>query len=333
MGSSTAAESGANDAFLAAFRERSGSGNRLRYSEFVQLALYHPTLGYYQQGRPRVGYGRGTDFYTASTSGAIFGELIVDAVASLLAEHGARPEHTTFVEIGAEPGTGVLRDVPHPFAAARTLRLGDPLKVEGSCVVFSNELFDAQPFDRYVREADGWHEILVELREGRLTETTDRLAETPDWLPADVPTGYHFDAPRQAADLARTIAAQPWSGLFVAFDYGKRWAELAADTPAGTARAYVQHRQSNDLLAQPGAQDLTCHVCWDWLAEALTGHGFTMAPVLPQEAFLVTHASGQLSAIMAAESGHLSQRKLSLMQLLHPAHLGQKFQVLYGWRS
>ena len=43
----------------------------------MELALYHPTLGYYRHSGPRVGYGRGTDFFTASTSGPLFGELII----------------------------------------------------------------------------------------------------------------------------------------------------------------------------------------------------------------------------------------------------------------
>ena len=35
---------------------------------------------------------------------------------------------------------------------------------------------------------------------------------------------------------------------------------------------------------------------------------------------------------LAAEANRLSPRKLSLMQLLHPSHLGQKFQVLHACR-
>ena len=89
-----------------------------------------------------------------------------------------------------------------------------------------------------------------------------------DRLPSTAPEGYRIDMPLAAADLAERIAALPWSGLFLAFDYGKSWRELAGDTPAGTVRAYSRHRQSNALLAQPGEQDLTCHVCWDWIGES-----------------------------------------------------------------
>mgnify|MGYP003347625901 CR=1 FL=1 len=67
-----------------------------------------------------------------------------------------------------------------------------------------------------------------------------------------------------ATALLETIAAQPWTGLFLTCDYGRSLHELLTEYPAGTARAYHRHRQSNDLLAQPGEQDLTRHLCWDW---------------------------------------------------------------------
>lgn len=306
----------------------------MSFADFMRLALYHPTVGYYRQPRQRVGYGGGTDFYTASTSAPVFGELVAAATVELLAQNHARPEEFTFIEIGAEPEGGVLAGVEHRFGAARCIRAGEPIHVSGRCVLFSNELFDAQPCERYVRTEDSWAEIVVDRQGETLREALRPLDVTPaHLLPPSAANGYRFDAPRAAAQLAATIAEQPWEGLFLAFDYGKSWLELAEETPAGTARAYFRHRQSNDLLARPGEQDLTCHICWDWLAEALLSRGFLVEPVLAQEAFLVKHAGAALSRILAAEASGFSRRKLAVMQLLHPAHLGQKFQVLSAWRG
>lgn len=297
----------------------------------MDLALYHPELGYYRQDRNRVGYGHGTDFYTASTSGPVFGEMIAAACVTLLGGETEAGEHA-FVELGAEPGGGVLAGVTHPFASARTVRVGEPLDMSGRCVVFSNELFDAQPLRRFVRRGAAWHELGVALHSDDLSEIELGEVSAP-WLPPEASEGYVFDAPRAAAALADTIAAQPWRGLFVAFDYGKSLAELAQATPAGTARAYYKHAQSNELLARPGAQDLTAHVCWDWLMEALTKNRFTGTMVESQESFLIHHAGAFLSRAMAAEASRLSPRKLALLQLLHPSHLGQKFQVLHGLKK
>jgi SAM-dependent MidA family methyltransferase len=317
--------------FTDLFRSHAGPAGTMTFARFMKLALYDPSLGYYRQPRPRVGRAPGTDFFTASSS-PLFGELVAAACASLLAAHDAHPRDFTFVEIGAESESGILANTPHPFGATKTFRLGDPLELKGRCVVFSNELFDAQPFHRFVFRRGAWRELGVGLRDDVFIEV--ELPEaTSAPLPATAPESYCIDAPLEAAALAGQIVAQPWSGLFLAFDYGKTWSELAEATPAGTARAYFRHAQSNDLLARPGEQDLTCHVCWDWLADALARHGFATPLVESQESFFVHHAADYLANATAAEAGRFSEKKLGLLQLLHPSHLGQKFQALHAWRG
>lgn len=321
-------------AFIEAFRARAGEANTLRFDDFVALALYHPALGYYRRDKPRVGRTAETDFFTSTSSGSIFGELVVAACEKLLAADRFAPRDITFIEIGAEPDGGVLKNVPHPFAAARTMRVGEPLTLSGSLVVFSNELFDAQPFRRFVGRGGTWRELGVALiGNSHFAEVEITSAPVPLALPAQVVEGYRLDLPIAATSLANEIAAQPWTGLFVACDYGKSWRELIEATPQGTARAYHRHTQSNDLLARPGEQDLTCHVCWDWLADAVARHGFASSAVESQEAFFVHHSGDFIARTIAAEATRMSPRKLSLMQLLHPANMGQKFQVLHALRK
>lgn len=331
MGSSSPQSPSPSADFLRAFGRIAGPGGRLRFDRFMALALFDPAVGYYWRDRPRVGYGPGTDFFTAATSGDVFADLVTAACRHLLPD--GDPERWTFVEIGAEPGQGLLEGRAHPFREVRTIRLGEPMQLAGECIVFSNELFDAQPCRRFVRAGGAWREIFVELRDDGLAEVMVPAEDVPIALPADLPEGYRIDAPLAAVDLLRGIAAQPWRGLFLACDYGKSWAEIAEATPAGTARAYHAHQQSNDLLARPGEQDLTCHVCWDWLIAALAANGFREPAVTSHESFFIRRAGAYIEAVIAAEAGGFSPRKLSLMQLLHPAHLGQKFQVLQAFRS
>src|SRR4051812_31304264 len=215
MGSSTTPRVGASPAFLEAFRTRAGAGGALSFADFVDLALYHPVVGYYRRNAPRVGYGAGTDFYTASTSGPIFGELIVAACVSLLGPNSAA--EYTFVEIGAETAAGVLAEVKHPFSRVITRRVGEPLDLRGRCIVFSNELFDAQPFRRFVGRAGQWRERGVGVSDGALVEIEFSGADSiPQFLPPDVPEGYVIDAPTGSVALLEQIVAEPWTGLFVA---------------------------------------------------------------------------------------------------------------------
>jgi len=330
MGSSANSTTpGASPRFLAEFRARADAVGTMTFARFMELALYDPIAGYYRQPRSRIGYAPGTDFFTASTSGAVFGELVAAACVTLLG--GRNPRDFTFVEIGTEPGGGVLAGAPHPFGTTRAVRIGETPELSGPCIVFSNELFDAQPFHRFIRRLGMWCELGVALRDGSLVEVEMPTATCAP-LPTAAPEGYVIDAPLAAGTLARQITAQPWTGLFVACDYGKSWREMAEATPTGTARAYFRHTQSNDLLARPGEQDLTCHVCWDWLTEALAQHGFATPTVESQEAFFIHHAASVIAATSAADATRFSQRKLALLQLLHPAHLGQKFQILHALR-
>ena len=330
MPNQTASSRSPSPEFLKVFREQAAATDGcLPFDRFMELALYHPRVGYYRSGRQRVGYGRDTDFFTASTTGPLFGELICAACRQLLGD-GPLADYT-FVEIGAEPGTSVLTGVNHDFGTARTIRVGEPVQLTGKCVVFSNELFDAQPFRRFVFHSGAWRELGVQLRDGHLQEFVMDAKYPSSLLPATAPEDYQMDLPLAATALMEQIANQPWNGLFVAFDYGKTWRELIEATPAGTARAYHRHTQTNDLLAHPGEQDLTCHVCWDWLVEALQNKGFDEPEVETQESFLIRHAEAFIAVAATAEAARFSQRKLGLLQLLH--HLGQKFQVLWALRQ
>jgi SAM-dependent MidA family methyltransferase len=322
----------ADPAILAALRARARGAPALSFADFMDVALYEPGAGYYRKGGPRIGYGPGTDFLTATASAPVFGRLVVAACSRLLGASAAA--RSDFVEIGAEEGAGVLRDTPHPFKSARQVGIGEPLRIEGESVVFSSELFDAQPFRRFRFRAGGWRELGVSLGDGGLAEVElPQAAPAPAPFPPTAPEGYVIDAPLAAAALARSIGEQPWSGLFLAFDYGKSWEEIAFGTPAGTARAYRNHAQRNDLLEFPGGQDLTCHVCWDWIGDALRSSGFAEPQLDSQEAFLIRNAGEAIEKITSAQAARMSREKLSLLQLLHPAHMGQKFQALWALRQ
>ena len=305
----------------------------LTYAQFIATALYDPQFGYYSRTRARVGKSADTDFYTSTSLGPLFGKLVAEACTNLLTPHC--PKDFVFLEIGAEPGTSVLEDVAHPFAAARTLRLGEDLVVEGPVVLFANEWLDAQPFHRLILQKGRWRELGVKVKEKRLEQVQlETLSPTVlpylEHLPTSLGDGYHFDLPTGASEALRQLLSQCWSGLFLTLDYGKPLAELLTTCPQGTARAYHQHAQSNDLLARPGEQDLTCHLCWDWLEALLQENGCTPTGLLRQESLFVRHAPQTLQTVM--ESPDNPGEKGRLKELLHPAHLGLKFQALHGFR-
>lgn len=322
--------------FYEIFATEPGATTGVSFARYMELAMYHPTAGYYTRDFKRVGRDEKADFYTATSFNPVFGELVVDALVKLLGP--AAPGDFTCVEIGAEPGGGILRDIPHPFAGYKTISYGQPFDVPARAVVISNELFDAQPFHRVVWRGGAWRELGValhgrHLREVELPALTPELAAEAGRLPKTSGENYHIDLPLRTVPLLGRIINQPWTGLFLAFDYGKSWEELAGHLPAGTARTYHRQKLGNDLLSRPGKQDLTCHICWDWLEDSLGQARFNEPVVESQESFFTRHAAKTLAAITAAEASSFSPRKRMVMQLLHPANMGQKFQALHALRK
>ena len=189
----------------------------LTLESFIGLALYHPQAGYYLRPGTRVGHRAGADFYTAASLGKVYSRLLLAAIEKLA---GASLESFSFVEFGPESASGILAPLEDiPFRETLQVRPGEAFKLPPRSIVFSNELFDAQPFRRFIRRSGKWMEAGVRLApEGLEWCEQAPLAPLPD-LP-EAPEGYIIDWPGRARQLLREICAQPWEGLFIPFDYG-----------------------------------------------------------------------------------------------------------------
>ena len=301
------------------------------FARLVEAALYAPGLGYYVAERTRVGKAAGTDFTTAAALGPMFGELVAGAAKSLV---GDLKTHA-LVEVGAEPGQTHYAGVASRFAELRTFRFGADPAFPARSVLVANELLDAQPFHRFVRQGGAWRELGVrvdgaELTVEPLTEfSTPEAAEFAGALP-DAEEGWILDAPLAAEDLLRKFLAGSWTGAVILLDYGKTLAQCLESSPAGTARAYRNHQLSGAILENLGSQDLTCHVLWDRLEPVLAGAGFRNVRLDRQEAFFVKYAGAEMERIALSGDSEATGR---LRALTHPAHFGAKFQVLHAVRG
>jgi SAM-dependent MidA family methyltransferase len=316
--------------------ERAASNGPISYRDYIEIALYHPACGYYSAKTERVGRKANTDFYTAESLGAVFSELVVSGVEALMGKESAE---ATFVEIAAEPERALLQYLPnHPFKDSRTIRLGEAISAEGPVVLFANEWLDALPFHRLTFIDAKWQERGVAIKDNTLEEVllpdlSPAVAAQAQRLPDNATEGYCFDWPLDAEKAFSRLIKQDWQGLLVFFDYGKPWQELLQNCPAGTARTYYKHQVGSDLLANPGKADITCDICWSALQDACVAAGLDEVSLESQEAFFVQRAQAAASAIVRESAGQFSPRRQTLMELIHPAHMGRKFQVLTAIRK
>lgn len=309
----------------------------ISFRDYIELALYADHVGYYTRAAERVGRSAQRDFYTAESLGRVFARLVTTAIEDLL--EGKACAHR-FVEIAAEPGCSLLSSLDsHPFAGERVIRQGEPITIEGPSVIFANEWLDALPFHRLIFREGAWRERGVgldadgQLMEVLLDDLTPAVAAVADRLPEQIEDGYELDLPLEAEAALEGLLAQDWTGLLLLFDYGRTWEALVQDHPSGTARTYQGQSQGNNLLETPGARDITCDVCWTSLKSTMEAGGLQSVTLESQESFLVQRAQRAAEAIVSGSAGTFSPDRQTLMELIHPANMGQRFQVLWGLKS
>lgn len=299
----------------------------ISYYDFVQTALYEPSCGYYAKAKKRVGRDEASDFYTAQSLGSVFKNSIKASLHSLCSEN---LNTYTWVEIGAEPGQALMGE-EDGFLALKTFSFNAPVSLEGPCIVFANEVLDAQPFYRLCYIKGAWHEVAVTLKEGALREVlsppfSKELTILVDQLPKPHQEGYILDVPLGAEHFLLQWVREPWEGLLLLLDYGKDWNSFLYETPQGSARAYYKHQISRDLLAHAGDQDITMHVCWDNVESILLKNGLNDIQLYSQASFFIKYALPVIEPIISSPG--FSREKQTLKELIFPQHMGTKFQVL-----
>ena len=306
------------------------------FDEYVKWALYDTNIGYYTRENNASVRMRIPIFYFDQFKFNRMGKTLNRGL--LFADQARRAIRLCFCRNRSRTRKKSLGELPHPFKATKTIRLGEPLNIPENSIVFSNEWLDAQPFKRYRFDptTKNWNEIGVTMKEGKWTEMTlPPVSQNEDVIltfPKDLKIKYTIDWPTGAEASLNSLVKKTWQGLFITFDYGLDIERIFRDFQDGTGRSYSSHQMDNNILEQPGSKDITCHVCWNKLQENLVKHKFTTVNLQSQESFFMKYASNKIQEII--ENKYTSKEEIgSLKELIHPLHLGQKFQVLHGWRK
>ena len=281
-------------------------------AEYMQLALTHPQHGYYVTRNP---FGAAGDFVTAPEISQMFGELIGVWMASVWQLMGS-PENVRVIELG--PGNGTLMTdalraakVVKDFHAAIVLHLVEisPIlepeqrhRLEsfnipimwhtafedvpgGPSIIIANEFIDALPINQAVKQADGWHERVIEIGpDGNFVFTfaPDPLTAFGATLPRDLdqaPEGAIFEwrPDNFALELAMRVRKD---GAALILDYGH------VQSGVGETLQAVSGHGFTDPLRTPGLVDLTAHVDFEALSKNADGVGARSHGPVAQRDFL-----------------------------------------------
>jgi len=350
--------------------ERMRERGAITFAEYMRECLYHPEHGYYS----RLGASRFADYYTSVDVHPIFGRLLARQLAEMWALLG-RPERFWAVEAGAGAGRlaghvlefaarelrdfyGALRYVAVERSAARRAALAAalashaaaghafsaaelPAEIPAGCVL-SNELLDALPVHRVVREQGALREIYVGLEGGEFREqhgplSVPALAEYFAVQGIELREGQRAEAGLEACEWIAHAGRRLARGFVLTVDYGHEARELYDERHLrGTLLAYQQHRASEDFLRAPGEQDLTAHVNFTVLE--LWGHraGLARTGLVSQAQFLLALGRGNEFADLYDDGQSEVERvraRLLLKNLLHPEGMGETFQVFVQHKS
>ena len=208
-------------------------------------------------------------------------------------------------------------------------------------ILFGNELLDAFPVRRLGWDAreKQWFEWGVQLSGERFAWArlsnpvlSSAILHLPSALLDVLPDGYILEASPAAEDWWRAAAGTLAQGRLMAIDYGFTAAEMISPSRLnGTLRAYHRHRVTDDLLADPGEQDLTAHVNFSAIQAAGESAGLRTEALCSQPQFLTRIVE---KIFKQPESfGQWSAKQTRQFQTLtHPDHLGRAFRVLVQGR-
>jgi len=330
----------------------------LPFRDFMEMALYHPTLGYYTSRRDVI--GRSADYLTSSELTPLFGAMLGRQLREMW-ERLDRPDRFDAVEAG--PGTGVLaRDVlgwaartaPDLAAALRyTLVETSPtlaerqqttLAAEGfeaqwrddlpstvSGCIFSNELLDAMPVHRVAVEDGALREVYVTRDgDGFGEELRDPHPDVAAYfgalglLPGE---GCHAEVNLEAPRWIASAAGALDRGYVLTFDYGYEAGDLYAGWRAeGTLLCFYRHNPATDPYARIGRQDITSHVDFTTIRRSGEDTGLTTLGLTTQAEFLGALGIGEALQPPAGERPQMEEyfaRRRAVTDLIDPGGLGR----------
>jgi SAM-dependent MidA family methyltransferase len=337
----------------------------ITFAECMEACLYHPLHGYYTkpEQHPR------RDYFTSVDASPLFGRLLARQFHEMWHLLG-RPEPFWLVEVGAGAAhlakqilDCVAGSWPDFYEALRFIAVERsasrralqskalhthiqgakflpkhelPDEIPCGCI-FSNELIDAMPVHRVVRDGNDLREIYVglgknglcdELRPPSSSELEEYFSEQRISLQEEQQAEVNLAACRWIVEAGQRLRR----GFVVTIDYGHEASELYNERHMrGTLLAYERHRATEDVYRAPGEQDLTAHV--NFSAVDIYGQKSSVARTgfTSQCNFLMALARRGDFADLQSEQlseAEQTQRRLLFKTLINPEGMGETFQVL-----
>ena len=337
----------------------------LSFSQYMNMALYHPKYGYYSSALPKL--GASGDFVTAPEISPIFSRCLARQAQQVLVEL----DSPNIIEFGAGQGTMAkdillelialeqpleryyILEVSADLRARQKQTISEALPTEWAqkvvwldqlpetqidAVVFANEVLDAMPFERlrieperslmgYVKLTDsGFDWDYQPITNHAMQKFANQLIKH---LGGVSHLGYETEINLNISPWLKSLNQSIRHGSVILIDYGYVRAEYyQAARVMGTLRCHYQHRAHQNPFFYPGIQDITAHVDFTAVAESGYDNGFKVAGFTTQANFLM--GAGMLE--MAVNPNMPIEQQIAIAQqiktLTLPDEMGETFKVI-----
>ncbi len=262
-------------------------GNWISMENFMEIALYDETQGYYSANIAAIGF-RG-DFSTSATMSNLLARRLIAHWKQACQECSC---NLPIIEVGggnADLAMAISRNLNlwqrlrmryymvdrslalrnlQAMVGGTFVRVKDSIEkalkaTEGRAFIFCNELPDAFPARQFVYQGGEWHELGLSVQQGRIIRQANRtpLPESSAfqrWAKEGQVIEVHESYHKWYAAWQKL-----WKcGIFVTIDYGELNETLYHRRPAGTLRGYKAHQllSADELPPLAGRCDITADV-------------------------------------------------------------------------
>lgn len=336
--------------------EKSGA---ISFARFMELALYTPGLGYYQNALKK--FGKEGDFVTAPEISPLFSYCIANQCAEILnymkggdiVEFGAGsgvmaadilcalkeknqlPQHYYILELSgflksAQRET-IEKKIPDYIDRVVWLTALPENPIRG--VVLANEVLDAMPTHQFIYKNNTIHECGVTINHNEF-ENNILEKENLDLISAvekyniSFSENYVSEINLYLPGWIKSISTFLSQGAVLIIDYGfPRHEYYHSDRSMGTVMCHYRHHAHANPLVLPGIQDITAHVDFTAIAESAIENQFSVAGFTNQAAFLINCGLLELISETADEKKRFLQNQ-QILQLTSPNEMGELFKVI-----
>ena len=347
-------------------RDKIKTHGTVSFSEFMNLALYYPNLGYYTSSKDKI--SASGDFITATSQTSIFATTMAQVFAQSIMELG---KHTSIIEFGA--GTGkfavdsiselqrldvmpckyiivelsndlklrqqkyVKENIPSLFSKFEWVN--ELSKEKLTAVIFANEVLDAMPVDIFKAKDSKLIQqgVAIKDNEFKLDSLGCNQSRFDTEAQKLIDDGLEF-SDDYTSEINTWIS--PWiksladcleKGVVLLCDYGYHRQEYyRSERDMGTLACYHQHKVNFDPFINIGTQDITAHVDFTSVAESACENGLELQGYMTQANFLkrANVAKVFLEITKRLDSKDLAHYNNDMKELLLGDKLAEVFKVI-----